>query len=502
MKSKTFRIICIELAVLFAAASVVIAVREYRSFQTRLVVFPSGAVVGGVPVAGLDADEAALRLDSIYDAPLVLHYEDAVIVVDPSDLGFSMDVDSMLSEAGSVDKSTTFWSSLWGRESSVDVEVAVPLEASVDVDVLESYLVDEISSRYDTAPTPIQPILGTTNLQPGAAGRVLDVQGAVADIEMALRSADVEKRTVTLTALEQTSDVQISSDAAMAFLQHQINWSGFDGLVEVYLQSLESDLAVHFAVEEGELVEPDVAFTAASTIKIPIMVSVLRRTSEPTPSDVRDLLTRMIVFSENPPADTLMRTYLDEIRGPLMVTEDMRALGFENTFLAGYFYLGAPLLLRYETPANTRTDVFLDPDIYNQTVPGEIGQLLAAIYQCAADGTGLLVDTFGDEITPSECQLMLDTLAANKIGLLIEAGLPPEAQIAHKHGWVQALDGLLHSMSDVAVVTTPGGDYVLNVFVHDADRLDFDAGNILIARLSQTVYNFFNINDQAYWWYE
>jgi beta-lactamase class A len=500
MKSKALWIILGILGLLFAAASVVIAVREYRRYQAQVAVFPSGAMIGGIPAAGLDVDEAALRLDAIYDAPIVLYYEDAVIYADPVDLGFSMDVDRMLSEARSSSQLGTFFSYLWGRESSV--EVTVPLEASVDADVLESYLVDQIASRYDTPQTPLQPIMGTTNLQPGTPGDYLDVQSAMTDIEAALRSADLASRTVTLTVLDQAPNDQIPPEVATAFLQHQINWSGFDGLVEIYLQSLESDLAIRFAVQDGEMVEPDVAFTAASTIKIPIMVSVLRRTSEPTPSEVVDLLTRMIVFSENPPADTLMSTYLDDIRGPLMVTEDMRELGFENTFLAGYFYLGAPLLQLYDTPANNRTDIFLDPDVYNQTVPGEIGQLLAAIAQCAADGNGLLVDTFGDDITPSECQLMLDTLSANKIGLLIEAGLPPEAQIAHKHGWVQALDGLLHSMSDVAVVSTPGGDYVLNVFIHDTERLDFDAGNILIARLSQTVYNFFNINDQAYWWYE
>jgi len=85
---------------------------------------------------------------------------------------------------------------------------------------------------------------------------------------------------------------------------------------------------------------------------------------------------------------------------------------------------------------------------------------------------------------------------------LIEAGLPAEASIAHKHGWVQELDGLLHAMSDVAIVSTPGEDYVLTIFIHDPVQLNYEQGNRLFARLSQTVYNFFNINDQAYWWFD
>ncbi|MFN2303615.1 MAG: serine hydrolase, partial [Anaerolineales bacterium] len=237
-------------------------------------------------------------------------------------------------------------------------------------------------------------------------------------------------------------------------------------------------------------------------IKIPIMISVLRRTVEPTPVAVVNLLERMILFSENPPADTLMKTYLDETRGPLIVSEDLAELGMQNTFLAGYFELGAPVLQIFETPANSRTDIYLDPDIYNQTVSSEAGHLLSAIYSCAKDSSGLLMRTFPGEITQGECQLMLDILSKNRIGLLIEAGLPPEAYAAHKHGWVQELDGLLHSISDVAIVFTPGGDYVLNIFAYDPDRLDFDLGNRLFARLSQTVYNFFNIENQAYWWFD
>ena len=343
------------------------------------------------------------------------------------------------------------------------------------------------------------PIFNTTNFLPATTGEKLDVDQALADIEAALLSPGTHRvQLQTLDGLDPTENEQM----LQVFLQHNISWIGFENLAEVYLQPMPSSSVLHFASINNEPVKPDVAFTAASTIKIPIMISVLRRTPDPTPEDVITLLERMIVYSENPPADTLMSAYLDETRGPLIVSEDLDALGMENTFLAGYFYLGAPVLQLFETPANTRTDVNLDPDIYNQTVPSEAGELLAAIYHCAEDGSGLLTETFPGEISQAECQLMVDVLSANQIGLLIEAGLPPEGTAAHKHGWVQELDGLLHSMSDVAIVFTPGQDYVLTVFIYDPERLDFDQGNRLIARLSQTVYNFFNIENQAYWWFD
>jgi hypothetical protein len=232
------------------------------------------------------------------------------------------------------------------------------------------------------------------------------------------------------------------------------------------------------------------------------MISVLRRLSEPIPEYAQTLLYQVIALSGNTTADILMQTYLDKVRGPLVVSEDMADLGLENTFLGGYLYPGEPLLQLFETPANTRTDIDLDPDEYSQTVSSEIGKLLSGIYNCAADGTGLLTETFPGEITQTECQMMVDVLSKNKIGLLIEAGVPAEATVAHKHGWATELDGLLHSMSDVALVYTQGGDYVLNIFIYDPVRLDYEEGNRLLARLSQTVYNFFNIENQTYWWFD
>ncbi len=498
MTSKRLWYIFGALGLLFILFSVIITVVEYNRFSSAPTVFAAESTIAGVSVGGLVREAANARVTEVYTSPVALYYDQAVIYADPEALGFSMDLDAMLDEAVAKSSSGSFWDHLWKKDQVASVYIA--LEAAVDETVLADYVTNQIAARYDDPGAPITVIPGTTNLQPGESGRYLELQSAMAEIELALLSPD--EREVTLFVMEGPPEALPPEGMYEAFLKHNIDLSGFDGLVEVYMQSMTSDWQIHFAVWDGEPVTPDVAFTAASTIKIPIMISVLRRTSEPTPNSVVTLLENMIVLSENPPADTLMETYLDAVRGPLVVSEDMAALGFENTFLAGYFYLGAPVLQVFETPANMRTDINLDPDIYNQTVPGEAGQLLTAIYQCAENGDGLLIETFPGEITQTECQLMMDILAGNQIGLLIEAGVPPEAVVAHKHGWVQELDGLLHSMSDVAIVFTDGGDYVLNVFIYDETRLDFDQGSRVITRLSQTVYNFFNIDDQAYWWFD
>ena len=123
--------------------------------------------------------------------------------------------------------------------------------------------------------------------------------------------------------------------------------------------------------------------------------------------------------------------------------------------------------------------------------------LLADLYHCAQDGSGPIQAAFGGQVSQSECALTLDYLQRNKNGLLIEAGLPEGTRIAHKHGWIEETDGLLHTMSDTGIIYTPGGDYVLTIYVYNRDQLVFDPANRLMARLSETVYNAFNLDQQV-----
>jgi beta-lactamase class A len=276
-------------------------------------------------------------------------------------------------------------------------------------------------------------------------------------------------------------------------LQQVIDVSGFDGLTEIYLLDLQNRQEVSFAYQNGQTVQPGIAFTAASTMKIPIMVSVFKRTDEPAPVEVSNQISLMIERSENDPADRLMENVLEGNLGPLTVTEDLNEMGFDNTFLAGYFYPGAPLLRRFETPANQRTDVSTDPDFYNQTTAIEMGVLLDDIYQCASKDGGALRAIYPDDITQAECQTMLDYLAKNRIGVLIQAGLPEGTQIAHKHGWITEVDGVIHTISDAGIVYSPGGNYVLVVFLYHPVQLVFDTANLLTAQLSSAVYNFYNL---------
>jgi beta-lactamase class A len=334
---------------------------------------------------------------------------------------------------------------------------------------------------------------------PGAPGITLDIDRAVRLIEETLRSPN--NRTVALS-FQRSAAARPSMQNLEILLQQNIIVADFDGVMGVYLLDLQTGQEVHFAMNQGELipVNPDVSFTASSTVKIPIMVSYfIKYGTSGLDEDSSALILDMIRKSENPPADRIMER-LDALRGPLVVTDDMRNIGLQNTFLAGFFCSAefpCPLLERIETPANQRDDVITDPDSFNQTTPSDIGMLLADIYQCAESGGGALIAAFPDKLTSEICQQMITFLASDKIGVLIEAGVPEGTQVAHKHGWISDPSSLvIKNISDAGIVYTPGGNYVLVIYAYHPVQTVWEPVSTLFAQMSQAVYNFYNIPTQ------
>jgi hypothetical protein len=48
-------------------------------------------------------------------------------------------------------------------------------------------------------------------------------------------------------------------------------------------------------------------------------------------------------------------------------------------------------------------------------------------------------------------------------------------------------------MGDSGIVYTPGGDYILSIFVYQPVQVIFDYANLLFANLSASVYNYYNL---------
>lgn len=478
-------IVLIVLAVLL----VIVQLVTYSRIRAN---FPAGTIIAGVPVGGLDQSEAAELLTQAYSYPVEVHYGNAVIQIRPSVVGFDLELETMLTVADQQRVNQPFWSAFWDYLwNRLPTPSEVPLRASFSEERLRIYLKDEVAARYDQPATAAQPVPGSTNFSAGQAGSTLDIDRAVTLIGDALRSPTA--RVVNLSIVS-VSPPRPSLQHLQVLLQQVIDASGFDGLTELYMMDLQTGQELNFAYQNGETLTPGIAFTAASTIKIPIMVSTFKRADEPLADHLSELMTLMIERSENDPADSLMREVMDSNLGPLQLTEDMQDLGLDNTFLAGYFYAGAPLLQRFTTPANQRNDVSTSPDSYNQTTPAEMGMLLSDIYQCSQSGGGTFAAVFPGEISQSECRQMINFLALDEIGVLLQAGLPEGTQFAHKHGWVtDPTDGVIHTISDAGIVYTPGGNYILTVYLYHPTQVIWDTANLMAAKLSLAVYNYYNL---------
>lgn len=477
---------------LLLAAAVLTAISMAR-FKSVAVVYPNGSLIGDIPVGGLSRQMAEERLREAYSIAVELSYQGARVQFSPDTLGLRLETEDVLNQADAQNSGASWWDYLWGKLEA-PVPFNIPMAFSQEQGVVMRVLESTFPNRYDQPASATLPVANAFDVIPGEPGLVMvHYDEAVLEIEKALRSPN--QRVVQLQ-VEELPALPMSWENLEIKLRQTIQEEGFNGLVEIYLQDLQDGRVMHFATHGGQDVPVDVAYTGASTVKIPIMVSAMRRLSDPIPATANTWMRAMIQDSLNPPADGLMKNYMDNTTGPLMVTDDMRELGYQNTFLAGFFEPGSPLLRKIETPANTRTDMSTNPDLYNQTVPSEIGDLLAKIYRCGTFDSPEY-SLFGGQVTYEECRVMIDNLLSNRIGSLIEVGTSVEARVAHKHGWTSALDGLLHAISDVGIVYSPGGNYVLTIFIYSENQILFERGNLLFARLSQSIYNAYNPDQQA-----
>ena len=76
----------------------------------------------------------------------------------------------------------------------------------------------------------------------------------------------------------------------------------------------------------------------------------------------------------------------------------------------------------------------------------------------------------------------------NKIGSLLEEGVPTEVNVAHRHGWTGDTN------VDAGIVFSPGGDYVLVEVIYKPEWLEWELSAPLMADVSRATYNYFNLD--------
>jgi beta-lactamase class A len=470
----------------FLIAAVALFFFELLAYSRARSLLPDQLTIAGIPVGNTTQPEARERLLQSFSTPVELFYDDQRILLNPANVGFRLDTDVMLAaaELERTEKSFWggFWEFLWNRSGE---PASIPLKAEYSKVQLENALRD-VAARYDTPPTASVPIPGSPNFYPGVPGRVLDLGRGTELVGAVLQSST--RRSVNLPIVNE-APAKPTLDTLEILLKQVIEVANFDGLVVLYLTDLRTGETLHFGTLNGQdlSLEPDIAFSGASINKISILTAFFRYFDEPLDAESARWVEEMITESGNDPSDWLMEK-IDPQRGPLVVTETLQNLGLENTFVAGYYFPGAPILKIYRTPANQRLDINTNPDPYTQTTASEISMLLTDIYACAQGG-GSLLARFPEEITPQECSRMLDLLSANILGTLIKAGVPEGTRVAHKHGWRSSP---LDMIGDAGIVFTPGGDYNLSIFLWNEQEMVWEPTSRLVADLSRAAYNYYN----------
>jgi len=468
-------------------------------FYSRLFpTLPPGLSLGEVPVGGLTEAAARSQLETAYTAPVELQYLNHVILLDPAAVGFELNTDSMMPEATQYRASENFWAGfwdyLWLRPRQFN---DVPLRADFSEEKLRAYL-EDLAARYDRPGQPPKADIGTLGFVPGEPGHTLDTQAAFPLIETALMASDPLTRVVTLPVIEQTTTRPTLATLGELIRQDVAQFQ-FTGLFSLYLYDLQTGQELDIHLLNGEDVNGPVAFSAMSTIKIPIMVAFFAQKDGPLTPDEELILGRSIDESANTATDQLM-TMLgrgdglvgdaqDGLEGSRKIVADLQRLGLANTYISGLLDVAGAVLAPLATPANTRTDLNTFPDPFNQTTAEDMGALLVMIQQCAQGG-GTLMVAFPGQLTPDECRTMIDLLTNNAVGpIFIAGGSLPNGVVAHKHGW----DRLpLTNVADAALVYTPGGNYAMTIYINNPDSMGYEDADRLIISVATAVYGYFN----------
>jgi beta-lactamase class A len=374
--------------------------------------------------------------------------------------------------------------------------VTVPLQATYPASDLRLYL-ENIAERYDAKLNEAGFDLDTLTFHSGMGGSRLDIDRAMALIDLALYDPQPDHRRIVLPLVDAAAPQRSMDTLRDAIIQLTgkmgFAYDGDQTQASVFIMDLKTGQTVKILA--------DVPYSAESTIKIPIMVNLFRKELLVT-QDEAFLLTESILCSNNAASNYLMQVagdselgFENQLRDGLnQVSCTAQKLGAEHTFISAPLYVGdtkyqfEAAVCRPATPANTAFNT--ETDAFSQTTAQDMGVLLSEIYDCANYGSGLMA-VYPDDITQTECKQMLNLLSGNRIDRLIELGVPPGTRVAHKNGW-----GPPGTSGDAAIVFSPGGDYILVVYTHElvntAEKLPTIASWELIEEISRLTYNYFN----------
>jgi hypothetical protein len=492
-RNRRIPVIPILSALMLTGALALLMVHLFQ-FTQQAEQIASDVSVAGVEVGGLSPLEARSRWEQAYAQPVILYYADSPILLDPARINFRTNSEAMFASARSaIETSANWWTRftnyLTGQESQQSV--SIPLEAEYQQGSLESFLRD-IAARYDRPPGQAAYDVQTLTFRPGDRGYVLDIEAAMPMIDAALR--DPENRTVVLPVSDSDAS-RPSIDSLRDMIIEYLDSQGFihDGqttVASVFILDLETGEEVNIL--------GDVAFSAASTVKVSILIDYFRHlVFDPTQEEAW-LMANSLLCSNNASSNLLMQItgqrltgIQDDIfAGIADVSATQQDIGARNSYLSAPLVIGVEgeqfgSIAHPETSPNQNFST--DADSFNQTTTEDLGTMFSMIYDCAYYGSGLMA-AFPDDFTQQECRQMIELMSANDLLRLLQGGIPAGTRISHKNGWIDNEHG------DAGIVFPPNGrNYVIAVFLwEDVDFLSYERAWPLIEGISRATWNYFN----------
>ncbi|MGD8586994.1 MAG: serine hydrolase [Chloroflexota bacterium] len=458
----------------------------YKGFYWRLARYelPAGSEIADVDVSGLTQEEAWERVQEVYAHPVYLYHRDEHVELDPASVGFTLDGEAMMAEAQRQQELRASWVSYAAFVLQRPLQpVKVPLIATHDQAGMKAML-QSVADFLDQPAQPPQMLIREEQVREGKSGYVTDLEASLAEAEAALYRPD--NRVAQLVVVDEQPpemSLELLADVIRTKLQ------GFDGLGSVFIMDLQT------GEEIG--INSDVAMSGLSILKIAIFVEAYRVMDGPPNDYQKQLLLDTATHSSNFGANLLLNEVAGEpntYKGADILTESMRHLGLVNTFMAVPYDATPPAYRQttYVTPANSKGEALTQPDETMQSTAEEIGSLLAMIYYCSKGG-GPLLAVYPDELTPDECQAIIDLMILNEEGNLIRYGVPEGTPVSHKHGWARA------THADAGIVYSPGGDFVIVEYLDQpGDWLLADVSFPILREIARAAYNYFNIDDPYY----
>lgn len=470
------------LTFLFLSGTLFLLYRLFHYHQTRAG-FPFDTTIGGIEVGGLTAEEANQLLRDQYLTPVAIYHGEERIELNPADVGFNLEADTMVARAQEAYAARSYWLGFATHLTGFSWQpIRVPLQAGYDPALLAEML--ETIASYLDDPAQLPQILSESAMfEEGEAGYVTDIEASLPLVESALYSPT--ERIAHLVVVEQEAPT-LDFELLETVIRSKV--AAFDGIASIFIIDLQTGEEIR--------INSDVALSGMSILKIPIFVEAFRHISLPLTDYQQQIFYDTAVRSSNYGANLLLYLIAGEenaYAGADIMTESMWRLGLENTFMAiPYDPLNIPAYRRttYETPANSRPDLPTVPDPTRQTTAEEMGALLAMLYHCAFNGGGALMAVYPGDYTAEECQYIVDLMVLNEEGNLIRFGVPDDVRVSHKHGWI------LDTHGDAGIVLTPGGDYVVVEFLHyPGNWLQSDFSFPILREISRAVYNYFNYDN-------